>query len=518
MTTRRTITRAFTGDRGPSNEASSDVIPIHTVEQIGPKMSLLANGALLCKDVPIARVGWMVYGPDETPIKVDALTGIAYVHRDEAALFDPVCIGSFMGAAVVDEHPASDVTPDNWKDLAQGFATTNVRRGDGDDSDVLLADLIITDADLIKSVLDGKREVSCGYDSDYEQTGDGQGKQSNIVGNHIALVEKGRCGPRCAIGDRAHQPEGKTMTTKTRVLISRNNQRRKVIDARRKVLDAEQALAEAEAGEGCEDMTDGGEGTGGDTHIHIHAGGAKEAKSEDDGEGEEEGKGASDDPVEARFTKLETAIAAIGDQLSALTESMRSGSDDGQGGEGAGGSEGDPEAMTGDGEEGNPFAKKDDKTADADPADEKDEKGATKDSAALATSYAQVLAQAEVLVPGFRMPTFDAKLKRKATVDNMCATRRRALDLFSSTHDGLALVKQIHGSEPTVSKMACGDVSTLFRAASVAKGLQNNKGVATSDSAKTLPNSQHAIGTNSIADINARNAEFWAKTLSAQVK
>jgi hypothetical protein len=100
----------------------------------------------------------------------------------------------------------------------------------------------------------------------------------------------------------------------------------------------------------------------------------------------------------------------------------------------------------------------------------------------------------------------------------MCATRRRALDLFSSTHDGLALVKQIHGSEPTVSKMACGEVSTLFRAASVAKGMQNNKGVTTSDSAKILPNSQHAVGSISIADINARNAEFWAKTLSAQVK
>ena len=48
----------------------------------------------------------------------------------------------------------------------------------------------------------GVTEVSLGYDADYEQTAPGVGRQTNIIGNHVALVERGRCGPRCAIGDR----------------------------------------------------------------------------------------------------------------------------------------------------------------------------------------------------------------------------------------------------------------------------------------------------------------------------
>ena len=45
------------------------------------------------------------------------------------------------------------------------------------------------------------REVSCGYDADYEQTSPGKGKQSNIIGNHLALVDQGRAGHAYAIQD-----------------------------------------------------------------------------------------------------------------------------------------------------------------------------------------------------------------------------------------------------------------------------------------------------------------------------
>lgn len=43
--------------------------------------------------------------------------------------------------------------------------------------------------------------MSCGYEAEYLQTGDGKGKQSNIRGNHVALVTKGRAGETCAIHD-----------------------------------------------------------------------------------------------------------------------------------------------------------------------------------------------------------------------------------------------------------------------------------------------------------------------------
>lgn len=506
MTKRHAITRAATGDRGPPETEGR--VEIHTAEQIGPNMSLLPNGNLLCRNVPIARVGWMTYGPGETPIKVGNTTGLAYVHRGEDALFAASCIGSFMGAAVVDEHPDDDVTPTNWKKLSKGFATTNVRRGEGDDADVLLADLIITEATLIDSVRSGKREVSCGYGADYEQTGDGQGKQSNIIGNHIALVEKGRCGPRCAIGDRAHQPKEETMTT--RVKINNPAKRRAVLDARRKVLDAETELANAEAGmpqEGQEGEEE--EIGGGDTHIHIHAGGKATGGAETEDEGEEVPGGGAPAATGGdgdRLTALETSVAAITDTLAGLTEAVRQLSGGGGGEEEQTDDEdiaekdaGDVAEATGDGE--NPFAKKD---------DEDDKTGKTMDSTALATSYAQVLAQAEVLVPGFRMPTFDAKAKRKTTVDAMCGARRKALGLSCATTDGAALVTTVNGGkEPDLDKMDCAGVANLFKAAAGAKALLNNR--AGAKDSVTLPNQQHQVGTRTIADINKANADYWAK-------
>lgn len=514
MTTRKIVQRAATGDRGPPE---AQRVEITTAEQIGPKMRRLPNGNLLCLDVPIARVGWMVYGPGETPIEVGKHTGLAHVHRDEAALFDPKCIGSFMGAAVVDEHPDDDVTPENWKKLSHGFATTNVRRGEDEDSDVLLADLIITDKVLIDAVLAGKREVSCGYDADYEQTGDGEGKQSNIIGNHIALVEKGRCGPRCAIGDRAHQPEGTDMTTKRKLIAPAA--RRAVLDARRKVLDAETELFNAEqtggmGTEGEESGETGLEAGNGDTHIHIHAGGQTGGESKAVGATDEEeipgGEATGGGDLEGRIGALETTIGTISDTLTGLTEAVRklAGAEaaeteetiDGEEAGTEGGENGDYGDGTQDGE-GDPEAKKDD-----------DKSGKTMDSQALATSYAQVLAQAEVLVPGFRMPTFDAKAKRKTTVDAMCSARRKALGLACATTDGATLVTSVNGGkDPDLDKMGCSDVATLFKAAAGAKALMNNRASTGDSGSMGKPNMQHQVGSRTIADINKANADYWAK-------
>jgi len=86
----------------------------------------------------------------------------------------------------------------------------NPRRGDGDQSDLLVADLIIYDDELIRKIDDGKLEVSCGYNPEYfEILGEdnqpilGEGEQDNIIYNHLALVSSGRCGWRCSIGDSA---------------------------------------------------------------------------------------------------------------------------------------------------------------------------------------------------------------------------------------------------------------------------------------------------------------------------
>lgn len=90
------------------------------------------------------------------------------------------------------------VTPDTSKKYTEGTAQ-NIRRS-ADEKDLLIADLIIYDKELIKKIEEGKREISCGYECDYVLV-DGTYCQTNIRGNHIAVVDAGRAGHRVRIKD-----------------------------------------------------------------------------------------------------------------------------------------------------------------------------------------------------------------------------------------------------------------------------------------------------------------------------
>jgi len=121
-------------------------------------------------------------------------------------VFRPSTLNSLQGKAVTFDHPEDDVTPENYKELLVG-TVINPRQGQNAMDNLLLGDLIIYDPQTIKAIRDGKvREVSVGYKADYEETGPARGKQKNILCNHLALVQDGRCGPVCRIGDKAYFP------------------------------------------------------------------------------------------------------------------------------------------------------------------------------------------------------------------------------------------------------------------------------------------------------------------------
>ena len=166
------------------------------------------EGFLLCLGVPIARTGWQEYGPGETPLEIGD-DGRVWIHREKDEVFKPQTIASFNAKSVTIKHPAEFVVPENWKELTVGVAQ-NIRKSDEKDDEgeeMLIADLLITDEMAIGLVRHGLREVSCGYDAEYEQTDDGEGRQFNIVGNHIALVEQGRAGSAYAIKDHKGKVE-----------------------------------------------------------------------------------------------------------------------------------------------------------------------------------------------------------------------------------------------------------------------------------------------------------------------
>lgn len=182
--------------------------------ELGKTRSLTPEGFLLCEGVSIARTGTQVYSETELPL--DAKNGIIKIERTPEEVFRKETIASFEGKPVTVEHPNDFVSPETWKQLAVG-SIQNVHKGEGINEGFLMADLLITDKKAIEYVNRDLPELSCGYDSDYEQPEAGRGIQRNIVGNHVALVERGRAGPRCAINDK--QPTGaKTMSDKTKFL------------------------------------------------------------------------------------------------------------------------------------------------------------------------------------------------------------------------------------------------------------------------------------------------------------
>lgn len=159
------------------------------------------EGYLICLNVPVARTGAQDYLPSELglPGPDDHLVPVL---RPPEEVFAPACLASFEGMPVTDDHPSAPegVTLENIRFLQKGHAH-NVRRGGPGQEDLLLADLIVTDPRLIDEILAGKREISCGYNYVLCEE-DGRYLQREIRGNHVAVVDSGRAGPRVSIQDR----------------------------------------------------------------------------------------------------------------------------------------------------------------------------------------------------------------------------------------------------------------------------------------------------------------------------
>lgn len=171
-----------------------------TVSRLSDHQELTPEGFLLVKDVPIARCGQQLYRDVELPDLIPNADGWISCDREPAEVFREDSIASFTGKPITNDHPMEVVTPDNWTDLAIGHIQ-HPRRGRGDAHDLLIADLLFTTKRGIDLVRRGKRALSVGYDAYYEQTSPGLARQRNIVANHVALVDEGRCGARCTIVD-----------------------------------------------------------------------------------------------------------------------------------------------------------------------------------------------------------------------------------------------------------------------------------------------------------------------------
>lgn len=174
------------------------------------------EGYLICTDAILARTGKQTYTRDE--LFGDGDNTEVNVDRPYDEVMNEKTIASFENKPVTFDHPEEDVNIGNYKSYAVGYVR-DVRQGKVDGKDVILGNLVITDGDAINAIESGDHtDLSCGYDCDIKDDGNGNYAQNNIRGNHVALCKEGRAGMARIVDSKVKDTnliEGKTYTTKS---------------------------------------------------------------------------------------------------------------------------------------------------------------------------------------------------------------------------------------------------------------------------------------------------------------
>lgn len=174
-----------------------------------------AEGYLIA-DANAVRTGIQLYAGTEVG---KPEMQVVRVYRAEDQVRDAQSLRSFSHAPVTLDHPAEMVNADNWKQLAVGEVSTEAKW----DGNRISLPLILKDKAAIEAVNGGKRELSAGYTCDLiweaGKTSNGEAydaRQTNIRANHVAIVDRGRAGSECRIGDAGQHVWGASpITTQT---------------------------------------------------------------------------------------------------------------------------------------------------------------------------------------------------------------------------------------------------------------------------------------------------------------
>jgi hypothetical protein len=152
------------------------------------------SSGFLTYDLVAAQTGVFPYLDPETGDIVHELK-----HPDD--LLTEEVLAQLKNLPVTDDHPWELVNPDNSKELVKGMTSDTARIV----GEKLTGRATVFDSGLIGKVLNGnKKECSLGFECEIvEESGTYQGqkydrRQTNFNLNHLAMVEKGRCGPDCS--------------------------------------------------------------------------------------------------------------------------------------------------------------------------------------------------------------------------------------------------------------------------------------------------------------------------------
>jgi hypothetical protein len=455
-------------------------------ELLGEHQSLTSEGYLICKDVPIARTGEMIYGPGELydekygmiPVGPD---GMIVAHRSVEDVFTQETMDSFNLKPIVYTHPEEDVTAENWKEYMVG-SVSNVRRGQAPQDDLMLADFCIMAPEIIERVRtlppsedqsDRLREVSCGYSASYDQLEmPGHVRQYNIRGNHVALVESGRCGPRCAIGDSrtVRQEEVSNMSWLDKVKAAFKAKDEAALDA---------ALAEAPKDA---PLTLTKDQLSTIAALVRTADDDKRKQHDDDDDDCDCAMCKKHATTDAAIKDLKKSVDDIGTRVKKIEDDKK---DD---------------------------AEKEDKEIEGEleeeaPPGSGDKAKKAKDSSYLADAWQESLSLAEAIAPGVTLPTLDAKAVPAQTLQRMCAFRRTALELGSARPELRSFIDALRGGRE-VKDLTCDQLRPIFKATGQhAMGLNNRS----EEQRRANNNEAQPKPKLTLAKLNEINREFYAQ-------
>lgn len=195
------------------SKPARDSTPIEVHEMIaldaGAKVRKTKQGFLVATP-RVARAGIQVYkGREVGRPEMDEVR----VYRPEKEVFAKAALASFARLPVTLEHPPVLIDSTNWRKYTVGHGDPEVIR----DGQFVRVPIMVTDSAAVKAYDEGKVELSAGYTMDlaWEKGTTEAGEaydavQTEIRGNHIALVDAARGGSQLRIGDEG-EPEMKTI-------------------------------------------------------------------------------------------------------------------------------------------------------------------------------------------------------------------------------------------------------------------------------------------------------------------
>lgn len=125
---------------------------------------------------------------------------IVRVNRPDSEVFSSDSLNTITRLPVTVDHPAEEVTADNWSSLAVG----DVGDAYAKDGEWVVVNPMLKDSRGIDAASSTHKEISMGYRAEIVESNDksiADFDQRKIRYNHLALVERGRAGSDARIGD-----------------------------------------------------------------------------------------------------------------------------------------------------------------------------------------------------------------------------------------------------------------------------------------------------------------------------